>query len=87
VPKLSYPYIAIPLATSEAHPKGLIAYRPLLAATITASSGESLRCMVLADSGADACLFPLSLAMLLKLDVLALPKASTGGVGSQANVT
>jgi hypothetical protein len=43
--------------------------------------------MVLPDSGADACLFPLSLALLLKLDVLRLPKALTGGVGSQANVT
>jgi hypothetical protein len=43
--------------------------------------------MVLPDSGADACLFPLSLAILLKLDVLNLPKALTGGVGSQANVT
>jgi len=43
--------------------------------------------MVLPDSGADACLFPLSLAILLRLDVLNLPKALTGGVGSQANVT
>ena len=39
------------------------------------------------DSGADACLFPMSLAILLKLDVLGLPKALTGGVGSSANVT
>lgn len=43
--------------------------------------------MVLPDSGADACLFPLSLALLLKLDVLKLPKSLTGGVGSQANLT
>jgi hypothetical protein len=43
--------------------------------------------MVLPDSGADACLFPLSLALLLELDVLNLPKAITGGVGSQTNVT
>jgi hypothetical protein len=34
-----------------------------------------------------ACLFPLSLAILLKIDVLALPKAFTGGVGSQSNST
>ena len=39
------------------------------------------------DTGADACLFPLSLAILLKLDVLKLPKALTGGVGSNANTT
>ena len=43
--------------------------------------------MALLDSGADASLFPLSLAILLKLDILKLPKAITCGVGSQANVT
>ncbi|HZB87646.1 MAG TPA: hypothetical protein VE291_03215 [Terracidiphilus sp.] len=39
------------------------------------------------DSGADSCLFPLSLAILLKLDVLSLPIALSGGVGSQGNIT
>ena len=39
------------------------------------------------DSGADDCLFPLTLAIMLKLDVLQLPKAMTGGVGSQTNTT
>ncbi len=39
------------------------------------------------DSGADACLFPLSLAKLLKVDVLSLPKSLTGGLGSAANLT
>lgn len=39
------------------------------------------------DSGADACLFPLSLAILLKLDILNLPRGVTGGVGSSANAT
>ena len=39
------------------------------------------------DSGADACLFPLSLAILLKLDILSLPRGITGGVGSSANTT
>jgi hypothetical protein len=42
---------------------------------------------VLPDTGADACLFPMSLAIMLKLDVLRLPKEMTGGVGSQANLT
>jgi hypothetical protein len=65
----------------------MIAHRPLLPATIAAANGESLRCMALPDSGADACLFPLSLALLLKIDVLKLPKAFTGGVGGQSNVT
>ena len=39
------------------------------------------------DSGADACLFPLSLAILLKIDILKMPKGLTGGVGSTANTT
>jgi hypothetical protein len=39
------------------------------------------------DSGADACLFPLSLAIHLKLDILSLPKGLTGGVGSRGNTT
>jgi hypothetical protein len=56
-------------------------------ATISASNGESIRWVVLPDSGADACLFPLTLAIILKLDVLKLPKAITGGVGSTANLT
>jgi len=85
--KVAYPYVSIPLLASDAYQQGATAHRPLLSATITGSNGESLRCIVLPDSGADACLFPLSLAILLKIDVLALPRALTGGVGSQANTT
>jgi hypothetical protein len=65
----------------------MLAYRPLVAATVTSSAGESIRFLALVDSGADACLFPLTVATLLKMDVLRLPKAMTGGVGSQSNVT
>jgi hypothetical protein len=83
----TFPYVALPLPADEARPLGLIAHRPLAFATVTASNGESARCIVMPDSGADACLFPLSLAILLKLDVLKLPKALTGGVGSSANTT
>jgi hypothetical protein len=85
--KATYPYVSISLPVNEAYPQGTTAFRPLTFATLTAANGESIRCMVLPDSGADACLFPLSLAILLKLDVINLPKALTGGVGSQANVT
>ena len=85
--RASYPYASIPLPPNEAHPQGTTAFLPLASATLTATNGQSIRSMVLPDSGADACLFPLSLAILLKLDVLKLPKALTGGVGSQANVT
>jgi hypothetical protein len=84
---VTFPYVALPMPANEAHPHGFVVHRPLTLATITASNGESVRCLVLPDSGADACLFPLTLAILLKLDVLRLPKALTGGVGSSANTT
>jgi hypothetical protein len=75
--KGTYPYVAINLSPDEAHPQGTAAFRPLTFATLTAANGESIRYMVLLDSGADACLFPLSLALLLKLDLLNLPRALT----------
>ena len=87
MPRIAYPYIPFILPANQAHPQGTTAYRPLAVATLTASNGESLRFIVLPDTGADACLFPLNVALMLKLDVLALPKAMTGGVGSQSNVT
>ena len=81
----TFPYVSLPLPVDEAHPGGSIAYRPLAFATITAVNGASTRCIVMPDSGADACLFPLSMALFLNLDVLKLPKGVTGGVGSSAN--
>ena len=82
-----FPYFSLPLPADEAHPQGSIAHRPLAFATITGSNGSSTRCIVMSDSGADACLFPLSLEIDLKLDILGLPKGLTGGVGSSANTT
>jgi hypothetical protein len=72
----TFPYASLPLPANEAHPQGLIAHRPLAFATITASNGENARCIVMPDSGADACLFPLSLAILLNLDILKLHSLS-----------
>ena len=83
----TFPYVAVPLPADEARLHGFIAQRPLAFATVTASNGQSARFIVMPDSGADACLFPLSLALLLKLDVLKLPKSLTGGVGGNANTT
>ena len=85
--KTSFPYVPFPISASSAHPQGTTAHRPLAFATITASNGNSIRWVVLLDTGADACLFPLSLAIMLKLDLLQLPKDMTGGVGSQKNLT
>lgn len=84
---VAYPYVGFPLPANEAYPQGTVAYRPLVFATIKASNGQSLRWLVLPDSGADACLFPLSLAILLQIDVLNLPKAFTRGVGNTSNLT
>jgi hypothetical protein len=85
--KVRFRYIPFPLTPTEAHPNATVAYRPVAAATITASTGEQIRWLVLPDSGADGCMFPLSLARLLKLDVPKLAQEVTGGVGSQNNIT
>jgi hypothetical protein len=85
--KSIFRYVPFPITASDVHPQGATAHRPVALAKITASNGNSVRWIVMPDSGADDCLFPLSLAIMLKLDVLQLPKAMTGGVGSQTNTT
>jgi hypothetical protein len=85
--KSTFRYVPFPITANAVHPQGTTAYRPVAIATIKASNGNSVRWIVMPDSGADDCLFPLSLAIMLKLDVLQLPKAMTGGVGSQMNPT
>jgi hypothetical protein len=87
MPKVAYPFFKFPIPATDPFPQGQVVYRPWAAATLTAQNGESLRCYVCLDTGADACLFPLALAIALKLDVLSLPRAMTGGVGSTTNVT
>jgi hypothetical protein len=87
MPKLAYPFVNIPIPPDDPYPQGQVACRPLTFATLTAPNGESLRCVVCLDTGADACLFPLVMAIALKIDVLSLPKAMTGGVGTTTNVT
>jgi hypothetical protein len=85
--KQVYPYSLFPIAASEPYPRGATAHRPLIFANLTASNGMSAESAVLLDSGADNCLFPLRLARLLKLEVQAMPREFTGGVGSESNVT
>jgi hypothetical protein len=87
MPKVSFAYTPVELSASEPYPHGITMYRPLMMATVTASNGKALQWLVMPDSGADACLFPMSLAVLLKLNIPSLPKTLTGGVGSSANVT
>jgi hypothetical protein len=85
--KVAYPFVKFPIPASDPYPQGQVVCRPRTATTLTAQNGESLRCYVCLDTGADACLFPLALAIALELDVLSLPRAMTGGVGSTTNVT
>lgn len=87
MPKQVYPYSEFPIARSASHPRGFTAKRPLIFARVTGSNGESFDWAVLLDTGADNCMFPLRLASYLGLDVQAMPKTLTGGVGSEANVT
>jgi hypothetical protein len=85
--KVTYPFVKFPIPASDPYPQGQVVYRPWTTATLTAQNCESLRCYVCLDTGADACLFPLALAIALELDVLSLPRTMTGGVGSTTNVT
>jgi hypothetical protein len=64
-----------------------IRYRPMVDVILLAPNGEAARISALADTGADYCLFPLDIAMLLQLNLARLPAATTIGVGNTANLT
>ena len=85
--RATFPYTSFPISPTEADPNGSIAHRPVAIATLSAANGRSVRWFVIPDSGADRCVFPLSLAFALQLDPLKMQRAMTSGVGSQANVT
>lgn len=87
MPAIEFPFSAHSLPSSDVYPDGHIAYRPVVICTITASNGESVRFQAIVDTGADSCVFPNSVARLLKLDLDTLPGASTSGVGSSKNAT
>jgi len=83
----TFPYIGIPIPPTAPFPNGQVAYRPWLIALLRASNGNVLRCIVLPDSGADQCVFPLSFAIAMQLDPLQLKQQLTGGVGNTGNIT
>src|ERR1700722_8828785 len=85
--EIKFPYAAFQIPASTPYPQGQLLRRPMAIATLTASNGERLRCLVWLDTGADACIFPMAIAIALKLDVLTLPNNLTGGVGTNTNVT
>ncbi len=85
--KVSFPYGSFAVSSVDPHHAVRVAYRPQLFLTISAGNDSSERFQAIVDSGADACLFPLSLAIALKLDLFKMAKAMTGGVGTQSNIT
>jgi hypothetical protein len=56
-------------------------------AHIVGVGGKTQGCVVILDTGADQCIFPLSFAGLIGLDPLTMPMHLTGGCGSSANTT
>jgi len=87
MPRFPYNYTSFPIPPSPPFPNGQTVYRPLLLATLRAGNGHIFRCLAWPDSGADQCVFPLSFAIALKLDVLQMKRQPTGGVGASGNVT
>jgi hypothetical protein len=87
VAPLTFDYTQVSLAATEAFPEGQSVYRPLLRARLVSpSTGAFFKCLVLADTGADHCLFPLSFAAPLGFDPLNMKMATSGGVGNAGNV-
>jgi hypothetical protein len=74
------------IAPSAVFP-GHIVWRPVTNATLVASNGQTFRCSVLLDTGADHCAFPASFASLLGLDILRMKSCIIGGVGNLSSIT
>jgi hypothetical protein len=87
MPQFTYNYTSFKIPPSPAFPNGQTIYRPLLLATLKATNGKIFRSLAWPDSGADQCLFPLSLAIALNLDLSKMKRQLTGGVGASENIT
>jgi len=81
MPVYSVPYSFVPAAPSPAFPEGRVAARPILPLLLTYGRSRVFSYAIV-DSGADQCMFPLSLATALDLDPFRGPSAQIGGVGS-----
>lgn len=84
---LRLPYEARRMPADAIYTAGRTVLRPILQIEMVAPSGHAWGAYALVDSGADDCLFPLSLMRLLRLDQSALPSGFTFGLGSLANRT
>lgn len=84
MPAIHCCYTRVSLEPTPARPQGHVVWRPWLVATVAVAGSDPLPCTVCLDTGADDCVFPLSLARRLGLNLLAMPMTTTMGVGSSA---
>ena len=85
--KVGYPYATVGRVGGQGSKGGQTRIRPMLDAVLTARNGSSIQLAVLADSGADAYLFPLDIAKMLGLELERLATDLTRGVGNSENLT
>jgi len=84
----TFRYTQVTIPPSAPFPNGLVVNRPYMIARLSVPSTQKhLTCIVWPDSGADHCVFPISFALALGLDLLKMPRQVTGGVGNTGNVT
>jgi hypothetical protein len=83
----AFPYVPIPIPPSDPFPSGQTVLRPWVITRLTASNGATFVGVSDIDSGADSCVFPVSVATALGLDILQMKQQITGGVGNTGNIT
>lgn len=87
MPSFSFSYARLPIPPSKHRPQGHMAMRPWLAARISAPhDAPFVDCVVCLDTGADHCVFPLSIASRIGLEVENMPKGETTGVAGKADI-
>jgi hypothetical protein len=83
MPRYVFPYYLIDLPPSDPFPEGRTVRRPLMVVALVAPNGSTFECVACPDTGADDCVFPLSFASQLGLDVSQMRCAKATGVGAE----
>jgi hypothetical protein len=78
-------YSSFPVPSSPSFPNGYVAYRPVVRLDLV-NGANRLSCYAIVDSGADACVFPLSFAVRLGLDPLAKEPSAASGVSGSTSI-
>ena len=84
MPSYSFDYTPVPLPASDPFPQGQVVFRPYLDASIVSPHGFSFYAWI--DSGADNCVFPISFAQRLGLDLGNMKRNTASGIGNSANL-